>query len=103
MKTGIELIAEERQRQIGSEGWTPEHDAMDNSGGELAMAAACYAFDAVALPTIDAKGFIYNNWPWSRKWWKPTPCDTIRQLVKAGALIAAEIDRLQTNISRSKR
>lgn len=26
MKTGIELIAEERQRQIEKECWTPEHD-----------------------------------------------------------------------------
>jgi len=29
------------------------------------------------------------------KWFKPTPDDHIRQLTKAGALIAAEIDRLQ--------
>lgn len=35
-----------------------------------------------------------NDWPWDRSWWKPSP-DPIRNLVKAGALIAAEIDRLQ--------
>jgi hypothetical protein len=92
--TGVELIAQERERQIEKEGWTAEHDA-DHTEGQLAKAAACYAFDAVALPTIDAKRFIFDNWPWSRKWWKPTPDDTIRQLTKAGALIAAEIDRLQ--------
>ena len=42
MKTGIDLIAEERQRQISVEGWTPQHDDThtDNS---LAKAAACYA------------------------------------------------------------
>ena len=34
-------------------------------------------------------------WPWNLIWWKPTPNDRIRELVKAGALIAAEIDRLQ--------
>ena len=89
---GIELIATERKRQMEIEGWTPEHDKQHDSG-ELARAAACYAFEAVSLPTIDVKRFIYDNWPWSRKWWKPTPDDTIRQLVKAGALIAAEIDR----------
>lgn len=92
--TGLELIIAERERQITQEGWTAEHDA-EHTEGQLAMAAACYAFDAVALPTIDAKRFIFDNWPWSRKWWKPTPDDTIRQLTKAGALIAAEIDRRQ--------
>lgn len=34
-------------------------------------------------------------WPFSQEWWKPTPDDRIRELAKAGALIAAEIDRLQ--------
>lgn len=42
MKTGIELIAEERQRQITEEGWTPEHD-INHTNGQLASAAACYA------------------------------------------------------------
>jgi len=92
--TGLELIIAERERQITQEGWTKEHDA-EHTKGQLAMAAACYAFDAVSLPTIDAKRFINENWPWSWEWWKPTPDDTVRQLTKAGALIAAEIDRLQ--------
>jgi hypothetical protein len=33
------------------------------------------------------------NWPWDAKWWKPS-VDHVRNLVKAGALIAAEIDRM---------
>jgi hypothetical protein len=33
-------------------------------------------------------------WPWDPKWWKPTPEDRIRELEKAGALIAAAIDSL---------
>ena len=36
MKTGIELITEERQRQIEVEGWTPEHDAK-HAFGEAAL------------------------------------------------------------------
>ena len=91
--SGAELITKERQRQIEQEGWSAEHDD-EHTEGQLAIAAACYAFDAVALPTIDSKRFICDNWPWSRQWWNPTPDDTIRQLTKAGALIAAEIDRL---------
>lgn len=102
MKTAIELIAEERQRQIEAEGWTPEHDDAHEEQ-ELAGAAACYAMPAgrreLATETID----MYDeavldyplDWPWSREWWKPTPNDRIRELVKAGALIVAEIERLQ--------
>ena len=42
--TGVELIAQERERQIEKEGWTAEHDA-DHTEGQLAKAAACYAFE----------------------------------------------------------
>ena len=45
MKTGIELITKERQRQIEVEGWTKEHDA-EHTNDSLALAAVCYA-----LPT----------------------------------------------------
>lgn len=34
-------------------------------------------------------------WPFELKWLKRTPKNRIRELQKAGALIAAEIDRLQ--------
>lgn len=82
---GAELIAQERQRQIDGEGWTPEHDATHRSG-QLARAGAAYALH---VTRGDGKQF----WPFSDGW-KPSP-DPIRALVKAGALIAAEIDRLQ--------
>lgn len=94
-KTGIELIAEERQRQIEKEGWTHEHDDQHNTG-DLAHAAAAYA-SAELYRRTTSEG--YDNtphiWPFERKWWKPTPENRIRELQKAGALIAAEIDRLQ--------
>src|SRR5437870_10325274 len=93
MKTGIELIAEERARQIADEGWTPKHDD-EHCNGELAEAAACYAFESsrhahMGRPTRHPP----PDWPWDDEWWKPK--DQIRDLVRAGALIAAEIDRLQ--------
>lgn len=84
-KTGIDLIAAERQRQITTEGWTAEHDQKHDEG-QLIHAAACYL-----LPTHHATVSWY--WPWAWSWWKPSPDDRIRELVKAGALIAAEIDR----------
>lgn len=95
MKTGIELIAEERQRQIEVEGWTPEHDA-EHDFGELAGAAACYALSTVfEKDGIGIKRVIGDFWPssWDTSWWKPK--DKITDLKRAGALIAAEIDRLQ--------
>ena len=41
-------------------------------------------------------------WPWREGEWKPTPDDRVRDLAKAGALIAAEIDRIQRARGRHK-
>lgn len=83
------MIAAERQRQIEQEGWTTGHDD-EHAGGDLAMAAAAYAIhDANGCP-FSARG--YALWPFSGNEWKPQ--GQIRNLVRAGALIAAEIDRL---------
>ena len=94
MSFGLELIAEERQRQIEAEGWTDQHD--DSHGdGQLANAAACYAMsERYRRAMIWNVTLRFRVWPWEEKGWKPTPNDRIRELVKAGALIAAEIDRL---------
>ena len=85
MGLGINLIEAERERQIHQEGWTEEHDDK-HVNNELALAAACYA-----VPDVFSQGY----WPptWDLSWHKSTT--RIRDLVKAGALIAAEIDRLQ--------
>lgn len=92
VKTGIERIAEERKRQIEVEGWDTKHDSTGNSDGQLAKAAACYALGELE---DDPFSMTIRYWPWAWGWWKPTPEDRIRELEKAGALIAAEIDRLQ--------
>lgn len=99
MKTGIQLIAEERQRQINTEGWTPEHDAK-HIEGELANAAAYYAMTEDMISFMDGSwgnDMHLHIWPFDLSWLKTTPDDRIKQLVKAGALIAAEIDRLQND------
>lgn len=77
-------VLAERRRQIEAEGWTPEHDGL-HSTQELAFAAACYA-------TADAGDPPPAVWPWHLSWWKPA--DRRRNLEKAGALILAEIERL---------
>jgi hypothetical protein len=94
MKTGIELIAEERQRQIQKEGWTSEHDD-EHIDGEIAIAAATYAIRPIINEVMLNDEGIPHLWPWEAKCYKPTPENRIRELQKAGALIAAEIDRLQ--------
>lgn len=79
-------VISERQRQRAVEGWTSEHDdAYQNS--ELADAAACYAINAhnqgLSTPA---------HWPWAPDWWKQS--GPRRDMVKAGALILAEIERI---------
>ena len=74
----IKDVITERQRQVSEEGWTPAHDDQ-YADCELTQAAICY---------IDTS-FAETNWPWAAEWWKPT--NPRRDLVKAGALILAEI------------
>lgn len=84
--TSIDMIILERARQIREEGWSPEHDDKWTDE-ELASAAAYYA-----SPTDKGTPI---HWPWAREWNKKEQHSRIRQLVIAGALIVAELDRLQ--------
>lgn len=92
VSVGAQMIAQERVRQIEEEGWTPEHDA-EHENCELPRAARSYLAEAV-FPFGPGDSLPPALWPWDAKWWKPSS-DPIRNLVKAGALIAAEIDRLR--------
>lgn len=104
MKTGIELIAEERQRQIEIERWTPEYDDVANNDGQLGNAAACYAMtEETRLNQTFDEVYLDAIWPFEQRWFKPTPKDRIRELQKAGALIAAEIDRLNRQSLKNKK
>jgi hypothetical protein len=115
MSKAIELIVAERHRQITEEGWSPQHDDTRDRG-ELSQAAAVYAdasgaivrgasaSDLHILTDTDDYGPIYvgsyvgfdgsPSWPWDDRQLKLSD-DPIRNLVKAGALIVAEIERLQ--------
>lgn len=107
IKTGVELIAEERQRQLNELEYTPCRD----DGyvlGELAIAASVYAkpnflremrvdpLEEWEVPNASKP----VGWPWAAIFWKPSPNNRIKELSKAGALIAAEIDRLNRDIER---
>ncbi|APY96621.1 hypothetical protein [Burkholderia pseudomallei] len=78
----------ERRRQVEAEGWTPEHDDQYQHGA-IALAAACYAANAGGVAWADP---LPSFWPWMHNWWKPTT--PRRDLVTAGALILAELERL---------
>jgi len=90
---GVALIAAERVRHVEEEGYTAEHDA-GHVQEDLALAAACYATPARRRGYNAYSNDVPAKWPWEHYFWKPTPDDRVRELVKAGALIAAEIDRL---------
>ncbi|PAU86302.1 hypothetical protein CK507_15780 [Pseudomonas sp. WN033] len=82
-------VIRERIEQMEKHGHDPEHDA-GHDQGELAQAAVCYA-----LPPELLRWFEGNDvylWPFERAAWKPTT--RRRDLVKAAALILAEIERL---------
>lgn len=88
---GIDLVAVERARQVSEEGYDAEHDR----GHEVQIVRAGQSYTmsallAMAHTTMHERPFI---WPWARHFWKPTG-DPVRDLVKAGALIAAAIDAL---------
>lgn len=93
MSKASDDVLAERQRQIEVEGYTAE---IDDSAGDfdLAVAGACYV--------LAANGDIWAaltpppNWPWSREAWKQK--GPRRDLVRAAALIIAEIDRMDRAI-----
>ena len=84
---GIEAIRDERLRQVNDEGWDANHDD-EHDRDQLVLAAANYALEHTGHGDL-----IGDIWPWDEEWWKPG--EPIRNLIKAGALIAAEIDRLE--------
>jgi hypothetical protein len=101
MMAAIKLIADERQRQKNVEGWTEEHDD-EHTDWSLSRAAAAYAYEASRTDRQreDDVGEVPTIWPWDPKWWKPT--DRRRDLVKAGALIVAELERLNRQRDRDE-
>lgn len=93
MSRGAALIVKERDRQKREEGYSCEHDDHEHNDNELTAAAGCYIQAVLERgdgldPEDDPAG--PDEWPWVDGW---KPKDDIRDLVRAGALIAAEIDR----------
>lgn len=94
-KSGLELINEERIRQIEKEGWSDDHDDQYTQN-ELTDAADAYLR---AGTTGDLKRPSF--WPWDEEWWKPSK-EAKRNFEKAGALYLADLDRLIRSGSKDK-
>lgn len=93
MKTGIELIAQERAEQIEKHGRTVEYDLIQNREYQLSTAAALLArqeeMDNLEISVLRPEHWVFKLWVrMCHKSYK-------ERLIIAGALIAAEIDRLQ--------
>lgn len=99
-------IARERDRQIHAEGWTADHDD-SHEGGQIARAAACYAIGDTHVQrgwgdewhSGGSSSARIKLWPWDPEWWKPKK--RRHDLVRAAALLVAEIERLD-RIAASK-
>lgn len=92
MSKAINDVLAERKRQQQVEGWTPEHDD-EHRAGDLARAGATYAMAAGIAAGGDTSALpAPYDWPWEPQCWKPT--NSRRDLIKAAALLIAEIERL---------
>lgn len=92
----------ERERQVNLEGFSAERDDLYQRF-ELAKAGATYATHATLLDRTRSshlkRGYAPGTWPWASAWWKPA--DRRRDLVKAAALLLAEIERLDRQAVQS--
>ena len=104
MKTGIEMITDERKRQVEVEGYSEQHDSQ-HKASEFIYAAIAYVESAKVGVNCTEMGNTNEHEIMMRKvemgihyplGWAFKPSTNVRDLVKAGALIAAAIDRLQT-------
>ncbi len=86
---GIDLIREEREKQIVKHGYDRKHD-LSRRNKELLFGALSYLKAAIYGTAIGRK-----DWPFEGIYWHPE--GYIDCLKKAGAFIAAELDRIETD------
>lgn len=102
-------VLSERRRQQVEEGFSTLSDDCNNINGTMTKAAITYAFGAFVSAYRPEEiqenwfrlDFMRTWWPWSRRWWKPGPAR--RMLVKAAALIIAEIERIDRAAEREEK
>lgn len=104
----IKDVINERQRQINQEFYSTENDD-EYKQNELLRAAVCYAenvvrrgwvFDSNFGPDVYQEEEVPDLWPWDLDFWKPK--SPRRDLVRAAALIIAEIERIDRSTGASQ-
>ncbi|RFB69907.1 hypothetical protein E4P32_13975 [Herbaspirillum sp. 3R11] len=96
----LSLRSNKRQRQQDDESWTPENDD-DHRDGQMATAAGYYALACGFPHERDlGRGVVPTYWPRTRDWWKPKSKRS--NLLRAGALILAEIERIDRAAAQSQ-
>jgi hypothetical protein len=91
MARALSDIREARVRQVREKGYSPDHDDQYRSD-ELERAAATYA-----LARTYPQGRL---WPWHPRYWKPR--SHRENLVRAGALIVAAIEKIDRDEGRAR-
>lgn len=94
MTAALSDVIAERARQVEAEGWTPEHD--DEHVNDEIAALACF----YAMPPGSREWSCPDDYGDTLgeailpDWWHAKTGDRRRELVKAGALVLAEIERI---------
>lgn len=106
--SAIKDVINERQRQINQEFYSTENDD-EYKQNELLRAAVCYAenvvrrgwvFDSNFGPDVYQEEEAPDLWPWDLDFWKPR--NPRRDLVRAAALLIAEIERIDRSTGASQ-
>lgn len=87
MSQGARLIAAERKRQLKK--WSRRHDDLEHDQNELAIVAAIMACKNTDARVSRDRGIAHLSWHCVTK-----VQPRVKDLIVAGALIAADIDRL---------
>ena len=83
--TAIDLVKKEREKQISKHGYTTAHDRQHPKKAVL-YGALAYLNSVIYSPTVGTE-----DWPFEEESFKPE--GDIKNLVKAAAMIIAEIDK----------
>ena len=96
-KSGIELIAKERDEQIKKHGYTTLKDAAHNANEQLSLAAGWLCYNEQGCADMEEVSEEQCPQGWNEMLWAKMCAKPYKErLIIAGALIAAEIDRLNT-------
>lgn len=98
---GLDLIVEERLRQVEQLGYTIPHDSDEHSVEELMRVGACYIDWATQEMEGDdpqsSHGVCHAFWPETSIPWKPED-SAIENAAKGAAFVAAALDLLYAEI-----